>query len=118
MSGTTSRSTVFIFRAEGGIRDIGVTGVQTCALPISVRPLGEGEQRRPEFPGRLRAGHEGVDPGGQERPEIGRASCRERKYQSLVAVEFYTTSSNQSRTDDRRQAGKHKRGESGGVDRK
>src|SRR3712207_1718919 len=25
---------VLFFRAEGGIRDIGVTGVQTCALPI------------------------------------------------------------------------------------
>src|SRR5947209_12700943 len=25
----------FFFHAEDGIRDIGVTGVQTCALPIS-----------------------------------------------------------------------------------
>ena len=24
----------FFFQAEGGIRGIGVTGVQTCALPI------------------------------------------------------------------------------------
>src|SRR3712207_8360870 len=28
----------FFFQAEDGIRDIGVTGVQTCALPISIRP--------------------------------------------------------------------------------
>src|SRR5215203_5888981 len=27
----------FFFQAEDGIRDIGVTGVQTCALPISIR---------------------------------------------------------------------------------
>src|SRR3712207_9524975 len=27
----------FFFQAEDGIRDIGVTGVQTCALPISDR---------------------------------------------------------------------------------
>src|SRR3712207_7969802 len=27
----------FFFQAEDGIRDIGVTGVQTCALPICVR---------------------------------------------------------------------------------
>src|SRR3712207_4962007 len=27
----------FFFQAEDGIRDIGVTGVQTCALPISAR---------------------------------------------------------------------------------
>src|SRR3712207_8543589 len=28
---------LFFFQAEGGIRDIGVTGVQTCALPICLR---------------------------------------------------------------------------------
>ena len=27
----------FFFQAEDGIRDIGVTGVQTCALPISAK---------------------------------------------------------------------------------
>src|SRR3712207_2752772 len=30
---------VFFFQAEDGIRDIGVTGVQTCALPIYPRTL-------------------------------------------------------------------------------
>src|SRR3712207_8404505 len=30
----TSRVIFFFFQAEDGIRDIGVTGVQTCALPI------------------------------------------------------------------------------------
>src|SRR3712207_7470284 len=35
---------VFFFQAEDGIRDIGVTGVQTCALPIS-----EGPGRRARF---------------------------------------------------------------------
>src|SRR5258707_12379864 len=29
----------FFFQAEDGIRDIGVTGVQTCALPISRQVL-------------------------------------------------------------------------------
>ena len=29
----------FFFQAEDGIRDIGVTGVQTCALPISKHQL-------------------------------------------------------------------------------
>src|SRR3712207_6869265 len=28
----------FFFQAEDGIRDIGVTGVQTCALPILILP--------------------------------------------------------------------------------
>src|SRR5206468_5837506 len=36
----TGSSTVafFFFQAEDGIRDLIVTGVQTCALPISVHP--------------------------------------------------------------------------------
>src|SRR5258707_5810107 len=29
----------FFFQAEDGIRDIGVTGVQTCALPICTNPV-------------------------------------------------------------------------------
>src|SRR3712207_7478947 len=31
----------FFFQAEDGIRDIGVTGVQTCALPILVEEFNE-----------------------------------------------------------------------------
>src|SRR2546422_3585646 len=31
---TTSTSFFFFFQAEDGIRDVAVTGVQTCALPI------------------------------------------------------------------------------------
>src|SRR3712207_7989171 len=40
---------LFFFQAEDGIRDIGVTGVQTCALPISrgMRP-GTGPVKRPD----------------------------------------------------------------------
>ena len=30
----SDRLLFFFFQAEDGIRDIGVTGVQTCALPI------------------------------------------------------------------------------------
>src|SRR5258707_2976385 len=37
------RSCFLFFQAEDGIRDIGVTGVQTCALPIS--PEDEAEMR-------------------------------------------------------------------------
>src|SRR3712207_9099381 len=37
---------VFFFQAEDGIRDIGVTGVQTCALPISVDREGTTARRR------------------------------------------------------------------------
>src|SRR3712207_2486739 len=41
----------FFFQAEDGIRDIGVTGVQTCALPIFTLPfLLLGTWRRIMFP--------------------------------------------------------------------
>src|SRR2546427_8706137 len=43
------RLSCFFFQAEDGIRDLTVTGVQTCALPISVL-------------GRLRAGRVAADP--------------------------------------------------------
>src|SRR6202040_947420 len=34
IAGVFSRKYLFFFQAEGGIRDLYVTGVQTCALPI------------------------------------------------------------------------------------
>src|SRR3989449_1893598 len=37
----------FFFQAEDGIRDVAVTGVQTCALPISAQPIGRGGQDVP-----------------------------------------------------------------------
>src|SRR5688572_32422001 len=37
-------SIVFFFQAEDGIRDLTVTGVQTCALPIYLDELGAGDQ--------------------------------------------------------------------------
>src|SRR3712207_9563747 len=47
---------VFFFQAEDGIRDIGVTGVQTCALPIYLaRPLRLGrDERGPRLLGGVR----------------------------------------------------------------
>src|SRR3712207_7204492 len=50
----------FFFQAEDGIRDIGVTGVQTCALPIC-STYGEREYQMPsrflsEIPEWLKAG--------------------------------------------------------------
>src|SRR5205809_5064719 len=36
----------FFFQAEDGIRDVAVTGVQTCALPISERKRRPGERDR------------------------------------------------------------------------
>src|SRR5205809_1648910 len=84
----------FFFQAEDGIRDVAVTGVQTCALPIYylakarrflvADDLGRSGRVQDEEPSRLR---EVIvirrDP-TEERDvlernlEIGRASCRER----------------------------------------
>src|SRR2546422_8625143 len=36
----------FFFQAEDGIRDVAVTGVQTCALPITFPRRGDGNDRR------------------------------------------------------------------------
>src|SRR5256886_6812637 len=43
----------FFFQAEDGIRDLTVTGVQTCALPISETLFGAGLVRRPDHPIKL-----------------------------------------------------------------
>src|SRR5947209_13456677 len=59
----------FFFQAEDGIRDIGVTGVQTCALPICSRC--EFDSTRGDQPCRDTYGR-GI------RRKIGRGSCRGR----------------------------------------
>src|SRR5258708_31341804 len=86
----------FFFQAEDGIRDDLVTGVQTCALPISRKKGSRGSDPRPPSPTVRPRGAGGRSPGflfcvgvepDRERlsapfqcplPEIGRASCRER----------------------------------------
>src|SRR2546429_4581466 len=55
---------VFFFQAEDGIRDVAVTGVQTCALPISQtvslsaaprQATGKGAARQARFHGKVPA---------------------------------------------------------------
>src|SRR2546429_2217803 len=40
---------LFFFQAEDGIRDVAVTGVQTCALPISGRFVSQHVLRMPAY---------------------------------------------------------------------
>src|SRR3712207_9458731 len=87
----------FFFQAEDGIRDIGVTGVQTCALPISNGggggapapgppkpgggggpPGGGGGPPGPPKPGGG-GGTPGPPPPGGGGGKIGRASCRGKR---------------------------------------
>src|SRR3712207_9444976 len=103
------------FQAEDGIRDIGVTGVQTCALPISGRahvdlpsegldgPTSKSSWRtikspRDRFPRPLGSVDDPPlatrrwgtarrgDLSCREDSEIGRGSCREKGEISVVAV--------------------------------
>src|SRR2546422_11363938 len=73
---------LFFFQAEDGIRDVAVTGVQTCALPIllHVQRLGEalGCVRREPDPLRPRQLEHRRGAEAAVQMEIGRASCRER----------------------------------------
>src|SRR3712207_9363104 len=78
---------IFFFQAEDGIRDIGVTGVQTCALPISRRGDVDRADDHRGRGGAARALARRGDGGGRARPvQIGRASCRGRVEISVVAV--------------------------------
>src|SRR5688572_32571411 len=99
------RNCLFFFQAEDGIRDLTVTGVQTCALPIwAPTPRWPTSVRRSARAPPAVAAHTasaGVrpisrtasatqkamllvyeDPGLQS--EIGRASCRERVWIAVV----------------------------------
>src|SRR5438093_3012696 len=98
MRARCSESLVFFFQAEDGIRDWSVTGVQTCALPISKdKTLQVPWYRAPvgvidgdAVPGDLQGLVLRVDRQVERerdavqlsvadgRVEIGRASCRER----------------------------------------
>src|SRR5699024_12434692 len=83
---------VFFFQAEDGIRDRNVTGVQTCALPISVgtpvgidaATCGPRAQRMNESARRMSRAPRIPETGSSRaclprtRTQIGRASCRER----------------------------------------
>src|SRR5205085_7621264 len=85
----------FFFQAEDGIRDLTVTGVQTCALPIlSLEGHAweldlAGQEALVELPGVSFERHDVVVGDAApaalgERDEIGRASCRERVERPVV----------------------------------
>src|SRR2546429_7000812 len=61
----------FFFQAEDGIRDVAVTGVQTCALPICLALPSQGVAARLlEFPDRL--GQSLRVPRKRSRPDLRR----------------------------------------------
>src|SRR5688572_1463123 len=93
------RVQVFFFQAEDGIRDLTVTGVQTCALPIFVGPA---RQRPSEMAGEDRVAdlmrQHGVEdpfqrplnlhvPSGDLRPAVRGGMERERSEERRVGKE-------------------------------
>src|SRR5262249_57217314 len=68
----------FFFQAEDGIRDWSVTGVQTCALPISHRDEARDIADRERREAHQRGEREPAERHRAAAEEIGRASCRER----------------------------------------
>src|SRR2546430_3483369 len=62
----TSILILFFFQAEDGIRDLTVTGVQTCALPISSDTKFE-DQRQKDLKDAYRVLTQAVTTGGQEK---------------------------------------------------
>src|SRR2546422_6067230 len=90
-------SLFFFFQAEDGIRDVAVTGVQTCALPIFFAIL-----RRSLPTRRVSSTKNGISASAKSESsqfsstmpitvattvvKIGRASCRGRVEISVVAV--------------------------------
>src|SRR2546422_5424601 len=78
----------FFFQAEDGIRDVAVTGVQTCALPISRSP-----PPRPQVQGRVRRRGAVLGSGDAERrplqPAVHRARGRDRKSTRLNSSHGY-----------------------------
>src|SRR5689334_24190787 len=104
MSGRASTQTAyfFFFQAEDGIRDGTVTGVQTCALPISDAGVPDRQHAgRPVDPGERRPG--GLAAGGAERayrPGRGLHRSEERRvgkeYRSRWTAYEYITPSTDS----------------------
>src|SRR5438094_10651338 len=115
VAGLRGSGAPFFFQAEDGIRDRTMTGVQTCALPISrqvlffedqsltpreqrdfaalfgelhTHPLYPGDDTAPEI--MLLDNHPG-NPTDNDmwHTEIGRASCREREVISEAALTLY-----------------------------
>src|SRR3712207_7698715 len=88
---------VFFFQAEDGIRDIGVTGVQTCALPISRRRPRRAARREPierrrtrRRPALLPPSQRGADGRGSSRcAAAGRAGTRSEEHTSELQSRQY-----------------------------
>src|SRR5256885_12702438 len=100
-TGGTSLSThlfFFFFQAEDGIRDYKVTGVQTCALPISRTRRGR------DLPGRCWRANTSSTPSPFRRPGY----CRNRKAAG-TAMPSRSTACRKRRRSEKRRVGEEGR---------
>src|SRR3989475_6989047 len=75
------RYVFFFFQAEDGIRDLTVTGVQTCALPIL------GATSRAQHGDDVRAPDRVADPAAGEAPGLGERPQHQRSEERRVGKE-------------------------------
>src|SRR2546422_6142166 len=103
----------FFFQAEDGIRDVAVTGVQTCALPIS---LDRDRRRRRAAIGRLRRVAGCPEPLG--RAVHGRAGARSEEHTSELQSRLHLVCRlllEKKKKISRRNNGQHSTSESAAV---
>src|SRR2546422_6999660 len=81
----------FFFQAEDGIRDVAVTGVQTCALPISIGATTS----------RLPFGHHGANHPVQDL-RTGRVAITSQNHEFQVDEASITSDSGFVRSEERR----------------
>src|SRR2546427_2689448 len=73
---TGVQTCAFFFQAEDGIRDLTVTGVQTCALPIYAVAADRAPQHRPHLRDGARPGAELLDPRAAPGEQARRSHAR------------------------------------------
>src|SRR5689334_24180037 len=95
----------FFFQAEDGIRDGTVTGVQTCALPISAGP-----RTRRDAVARADGAAQAAQQGGrQERAEARHGAPRaglSRQFEAVASTRSQTASIRRANRSEERRVGK------------
>src|SRR2546429_5987861 len=85
-------SSVFFFQAEDGIRDVAVTGVQTCALPISQIDPSTFQAALAQAAGQL----------AKDEAQLAGARVDLERYRGLLAKDSIASQTVDARSEERR----------------
>src|SRR5437879_6929171 len=100
---------VFFFQAEDGIRDTSVTGVQTCALPISdARVVRGGTPAGSAQP--LQAQSKAMKPAAQKTPAAAGTAVPPKNAAAPKGAAAHTESAKPGKPDNRKDAKGHEDG--------